>query len=125
MKLRNKISGEIVSLIKTLSDLNEEWEDYEEPKKHYEILTVGVVTECKNDKHDIIIYEKQRKIGNYFETEEEADKTLEKLKAFTRLKNNGFKFTEWGVGLDNELIIKAKYSRGQIYEDMNTCFGGE
>lgn len=109
MKLRNKKTGEILELCchrsgdyrekyDSLAELNEEWEDVpEEPKKYYYITSCGETTHrgyrlWENES----IYDKNRKqIGNYFETEEEAEQAVEKLKAWKRLRDAGFKFEKW------------------------------
>lgn len=118
--------GEYNYYYNSIKDFTDHWEDApEEPKKHYEILGVGAVIEREDNEDEIFRNQNQREIANYFETEEEAKKAVEKLKAWKRLKANGFKFTEWSVGFDNALIIKANYTRGGIYDDMNLIFGGE
>ena len=133
MKLRNKKTGEIVeatdfniiSDYNSLAELNEEWEDYEEPKDYYfirsESLTIGYspisnTRSCRN----------RKAIGNYFETKEEAEKAVEKLKAFKILKDNGFKFNAWYGGskvisfsIPQEIIGKS------TAKDLNLLFGGE
>lgn len=38
---------------------------------------------------------KIKQIGNYFETKEEAEKAVEKLKAWKRLKDKRFGFEKW------------------------------
>lgn len=40
-------------------------------------------------------YEMAKSIGNYFETKEEAEKAIEKLKAWKRLRDKGAMFKEW------------------------------
>ena len=108
MKLRNKKTGEIIEIdnfcfprsanpkwIYSLEELNENWEDYEEPKKHYEILAMGAVLEQEDAEDEIFRNQEQREIGNYFETKEEAEKAVEKLKAWKRLKDKGFIFSCW------------------------------
>lgn len=148
MKLRNKKTGEIGYLItgkdsdnylvinddwlscgvySSLTELNEEWADVpEEPSKIiWQIKDSGELQDFEEDAFSDGYIESSKSIGNYFDIREEAEKAVEKLKAFKRLKANGFKFTEWGVGFDKTLVIKAKYTRGQIYDDMNLLFGGE
>lgn len=108
MKLRNKKTGEIKEIIEilvddksairtvrdinSLAELNEEWEDYEEPKEHWVINTFGDVETVSKEYTDDIIDE-LREIGNYFETKAEAEKAVEKFKAWQRLKDKGFRFT--------------------------------
>lgn len=115
MKLRNKKTGEIREIwdvdsivlpngdgkicvndnaYSSLAELEEDWEDYEEPKEFWYIGQDGVIFSDKDtitqDYADRLI-----EIGNYFETEEEAEKAVEKLKAWKRLKDCGFKFVGW------------------------------
>ena len=109
MKLRNKKTGEIleaheIGLIdkcaylkifragdygtkqyNSLAELNKEWEDYEEPEEVWYIDWKGDIRSADiNDE-----WECEKQIGNYFETKEEAEKAVEKLKAWKRLKDKG------------------------------------
>ena len=105
MKLRNKKTGEIVEQVwwnkevdelclngdklhfyNSLAELNEEWEDYEEPqqKEYWSINEFGTLVQITHSRENI--YDKSRKnIGNYFESKEEAERAVEKLKAWKRL----------------------------------------
>ena len=144
MKLRNKKTGEIIEVDmscrggrfigdNSLAELNEEWEDYEEPKKFWEIDRYSRVQESKEPTDSIInpYWKKRLEIGNYFETKEEAEKAVEKLKAWKRLKDKGFKFegltySTW----DNpcvEYTVEGEYlnSDVQVEKDLNLLFGGE
>ena len=87
MKLRNKKTGEVKNFVvvvangyagnDTLAELNEEWEDYEEQRDYWYIDSDGNVESCiRIDELDKVAKE----IGNYFETKEEAEKALNKLK---------------------------------------------
>lgn len=102
MKLRNKQTGEIVSLqgeltyddkvrllthYSSLAELNEEWEDYEEQKEYWYIGIDGDIYKKEYEYFN----EAQDNIGNRFETKEEAEKAVEKLKALRRLKEAGFR----------------------------------
>ena len=97
MKLRNKKTGEIKEVepitiggFRSLAELNEEWEDYEEPKEHWYITIDGDVrVEPENQYGEP---NSMKQIGNYFETEEEAEQAVNKLKAWKRLKDKGFRF---------------------------------
>ena len=111
MKLRNKKTGEIIdtaqvgvmenvdggrfmfhdAIYDSLTELTEEWEDYEEPKVFYYIKSNGYIVK-DNDTITKDFADDLESIGNYFETEEEAEKAVEKLKAWKRLKDAGFKF---------------------------------
>ena len=121
MKLRNKKTGEIMQLsVKcenggelrtfdlntntdkpiTLAELNAEWEDYEEPKEYWHIDCDG---EIEDDEYEGTSFDKDCKaIGNYFETKEEAEKAVEKLKAWKRLKDKGFRFGHWVTERDKK-----------------------
>lgn len=108
MKLRNKATGEkyettmpIIFNIKTsgggeftvscesITELIEDWEDYEEPKEHWCVTMYGGITRIKDDEEPI---DDLIEIGNYFNDKESAYDALDKLKAWKRLKDNGFKF---------------------------------
>lgn len=144
MKLRHKKTGEIANwcidkdVIRTcdssivyasLAELNEEWEDYEEPKGYWCIDWDGGINHIDllgspEGEHE----EKKKQIGNYFETKEEAEKAVEKLKAWKRLKDKGFKFNDY---LYIELSEYAKVSitatviNDCISDDLMLLFGGE
>ena len=145
MKLRNKKTGEIGYLLagkgcnhyvvtndnwedcgkyRTLIELNEEWEDYEEPKTFWYIRCSGEVYEDESDastEHG----EKHKEIGNYFETKEEAEKAVEKLKAWKRLKDKGFRFKCCDdYHIDYELTGKCAWT-DKTEADLDLLFGGE
>jgi hypothetical protein len=117
----------------SLAELNEEWEDApEEPKDYWWISPVDTdVVHCVEDaKDEMDKYNKE--IGNYFETKEEAEKAVEKLKAIQRLKNYYLKFKldfvknkiDFTYRLDGTLHSSVDEER-IIFEDMNLLFGGE
>lgn len=161
MKLRNKKTGEIGDIAQTsadciivyypivdgvatnpqkraiynsLAELNDEWEDYEESKEKYNYYYLdcdgGIYCYC-----DTLEKTKgYREIGNYFDTEEEAEKAVEKLKAWTRLRGKGFKFTSWnwyrrecGFTADEDKFFKAngEVMTREAYEDLDLLFEGE
>lgn len=154
MKLRNKKTGEIVEFgylqsdhvaplvlttyendrpemmytYNSLTELNEEWEDYEEPKEYWFISDMGQVHKFGDCYGELVVDEKQKEIGNYFETKEDAEKAVEKLKAIKRLKDKGFKFNGWvrvSKDLKATLEITAKVNDFEIYDDLDLLFGGE
>lgn len=160
MKLRNKKTGEIVRVIfladyqndegvgigfrvchsldvysyDSLAELNEEWEDYEEDELLYVISAEhksGYQCVLKEDYPEICKVAKELGIG--FETEKECKKAIEKLKAWKRLKDKGFRFIDWNCPLrelefavDEEKFFKPC---GEISEetraDLELLFGGE
>lgn len=153
MKLRNKKTGKwaiaeivddrvclwfedgtkSVQRFDTLSELNEEWEDYEEPNGYWYIDFDGDVLGCV-ESFDDETERKRKELGNYFETKEEAKKAVEKLKAWKRLKDAGFKFNNWIYDYrEAEKINERGLSIGASYnqlskidaDDINILFGGE
>ena len=147
MKLRNKKTGKIgnfcyghtnelcVSWQKddgfwekqeynSLAELNEEWEDYEE-----ELLYVvssehrsGYQCVLKEDYPEICKVAKELGIG--FETEKECQKAVEKLKAWKRLKDKGFRFSHHSF-LDRRISYKVPVADEKIGKDLDLLFGGE
>ena len=142
MKLRNKKTGEIKECVVIPKDINgypneyevfekadslaeliDEWEDYEESKEYWFIKWCGEVDKETDD--GVEVDKECKEIGNYFETKEEAEKAVEKLKAWKRLKDKGFKFLGYGFKVnDKGIIIKAYCPKGFI-DDLNLLFGGE
>lgn len=141
MKLRNKKTGEIRKLPDgffcgdNLKKICEEWEDYEEPTEYWCIDWTGGVNHI-TVLDDVDKYEEDKKqIGNYFETKEEAEKAVEKLKAWTRLVGKGFEFESVGeyellCGNGFEVPIRAImppecYADEEVKQDLIALFGGE
>ena len=161
MKLRNKKTGEIVEFrylqsdhvaplvlstresdkpemytYNSLAELNDEWEDApEEPKDFWFIDADGEARETNylsnSDKSSL------RNFGNYFETKEEVEKAVEKLKAWKRLKDKGFRFTltpsvgsldmtpdKFQIEITAEMPAKW-FCCDAVQKDLDDCFGGE
>lgn len=135
MKLRNKKTGEIATLtlstngedliimgndmyahITKLSELKD-YEDYEEPKG---IQCIYYVNHFDKAKIDGVI------VG--FGNKEEAKKALEKLKAYKRLKDKGFRFDGWGCE-NQKLYAKIQFNKKawatETESDLDLLFGGE
>ena len=151
MRLRNKKTGEIrdgedvilENLRKNgttleaicIDEIKEEWEDYEEPKEQYYIKENGAIGTCGAIEDDISgeRLSEMKQIGNYFGTKEEAEQAVERLRAWKRLKDKGFRFTDYDVAEpvgDGEFCGQAffrggNYSRYEIGADLNLLFGGE
>ena len=151
MKLRNKKTGEILesarssAVIKdkfriydelndkyytydSLAELNAEWEDYEDPKEYWYVYG----NQALNNKCDDIMEDSFKEIGNYFETKEEAEKAVEKLKAWKRLKDYNVKFNLDFVKnkIDftytiNKPLLGVLDGEEQIFNNMKIVFGGE
>lgn len=130
MKLKNKKTGEIKELKDIMSDMIDnhivptliaietEWEDYEESEEHWFIrdnnLSVGYSPAFNNA---VVKYRKE--IGNYFKTKEEAEKAVEKLKAWKLLKDEcNIKFN--GIIRDDRAMLKGvklSYDRHNVTFD--------
>lgn len=144
MKLRNKKTGEVYNACriafgesieslertqwKTLKEFNEDWEDYEEPKEceYWYIEADGKILQCHKPTFINHLLDKQKEIGNYFETREEAEKAVEKLKALKRLKDKGFRFAGWNWPLR---VLSFEIDEEELSEetgkDIPLLFGGE
>lgn len=152
MKLRNKKTGEIVEITmpikngdgwnisaNSLAELNEDWKDYEEPKDkgYWYIDDFGriqfsseLMDEIEGRPNNWIA---RKLFGNYFETREEAERVVEKLKAWKRLKDKGFRFTGWTIDDGLRISICSNIDEEDIYDedkrkikpDLDLLFGGE
>lgn len=150
MRLRNKKTGEIkdIEIVKkdgnirsavdgrplnneyynSLAELNEEWEDYEEPKEHWFISEYGGVFSLNEYKglNNVANPEDYKEIGNYFETNEEAEKAVEKLKAWKRLKDIGFEFDGWHPDAGISFCLwNTDLEKESVCADLDLLFGGE
>ena len=161
MKLRNRKTGEIVEFrylqsdhvaplvlttyendkpemytYNSLAELEREWEDYEEPEGYWWISPVCAdAVHCAKDAGDETD-EYNKEIGNYFSSREEAENAVEKLKAWKRLKDKGFRFTlTSGVGslditpgkfqIEINADMPAKwFCCDAVQEDLNLLFSG-
>lgn len=146
MKLRNKKTGEIGHLTSTnwneialiimdnngvqlakyssLAGLNKEWEDAPEESKEYWYIDIDGGIILDNVEDDTV--KVMREIGNYFDTLEEAEKAVEKLKAWKRLKDKGFKFDCWyGSSKDIVFSIPQEIIDRPTAKDLDLLFGGE
>lgn len=146
MKLRNTKTGEIgyfcfanwsdpvliimdkdgVQLAKynSLAELNEEWEDYEEPKLYWyintEMFDIDYDEVGKND----LVENFNKQIGNYFGTREDAEKAVEKLEAWKRLRDKGFRFKTYSPMHMTISYGLADYEE-ETEKDLDLLFGGE
>jgi hypothetical protein len=138
MKLRNKKTGEIRNikvldtdeyLVErevttwrgeplTLAELNEEWED---SKGFWSINGDATIEHFDRlDENDLC-----KEIGNYFETKEEAEKAVEKLKAWKRLRGKGFRFNDFvGDAIYYELSDE-EIEKDDTREDLDLLFSQE
>jgi len=123
---------EIINICSSLAELNEDWEDYEEPKEcdYWYIEVDGEIFQCHKPTFINHLLDKQKAIGNYFETKEKAEKAVEKLKAWKRLKDKGVKLEIVTIGHrkyleptaeDDKTFDEAK----ELIKDFELIFGGE
>lgn len=113
----------------SLAELNAEWCDVEdeEPTTHWMIDTsvLEPVREIAGQPYEIDI-----EIGNWFETKEEAELAVKKLKAWKRLKDKGFSIYSWDYEFDMvdkpaQTIILRASAIDNSNTDLDICFGGE
>ncbi len=146
MKLRNKKTGEIgytavlqskaivvmdenaiqLASYTTLAELNADWKDApEEPKEYWYIdTTEGAIVEHTCEQFELT--DKERKeIGNLFETEEEAELAVRKLKAWKRLKDKGFRFIDHIDRDSGQGMTRYEWDGYINGEDLDLLFGGE
>lgn len=134
MKLKNKISGEIKEFAlfdgnelqggATLESLTKEWEDYEVPKGYWYIRDDGSGVGF-SPLDDSTVAHRRSIIGNYFETKEEAEKAVEKLKAWERLRDKGFRFNNFVRDAIYFEISDKEIEKDIVRKDLDLLFGGE
>lgn len=145
MKLRNKKTGEIVEFeditrvykfignqntYSSLAELNEEWEDAPEPKRYWFIENDGEINSIRVDDDLVESLIASKDIGNYFETKEEAEKAVEKLKAWKRLKDSGISFEakvidgKWYLEPEAEPQLRTSKEMHDLFKDIILLFGG-
>lgn len=139
MKLRNKKTGEILlinqfisvdllSNYKSLSDFNAEWEDASEDQKDYwYIESDGSIIQNHKPTYINHLLDGLKSVGNYFESREEAEKAVEKLKAWKRLKDKGFRVKDFYRLNDCACALRATFdeSWSELYDDLIIFFGVE
>ena len=158
MRLKNKKTGEIVDLVKgyikdsyygqkieikplaisnkegymynSLAELNEDWEDYEEPKVGYIIDPMEEDYMSADDSgYEESDVERAKELGIWLETKEEAEKAVECLRAWKRLKDKGFEF-RWIDMQTGQIKYSFFLEKGQKFtrgdeDDLLLLFGGE
>ena len=105
-------------------------------KEHYILNGIGVVREStlrntpKYRKEIVeLIINNNKSIGNYFDTREDAELAVRKLKAWKRLKDKGFRFEGWDntdhSTIHNFSLFVAIENLEIINKDLDLLFGGE
>ena len=153
MKLKNKKTGEIGYLLAgktsdnyfitndewdrcgvydSLAELNAEWEDAPEELKEYWYIDADGEVLCEPSDNRCEFDNNCREIGNYFETREEAEKAVEKLMAWKRLKDKGLRFgghDDRDRGQLGDIVFYAEMPAewiccNAVQEDLNLLFSG-
>ena len=106
----------------SLAKLNEEWEDYEEPKEYWYVYETSVQRGMVGD----LVEDGFKQIGNYFKTKEEAERVVEYLKALAVVRGDAkSKFTKgknnWSVFYSTN--ANCLYSDLECYSIENGIFG--
>lgn len=111
----------------SIAELYRYWEDYEKPKMLYWINYDGSISSAEEG---TMSFKNQKVIGNYFESYEEAEKAVEKLKAWKRLKDFGCRFI-----LDDHSAVKfvapdvtkitTANEQSMLTDAYKLLFGGE
>lgn len=140
-KLINRNTGQIVVYGEGIVDLKSlgcknvaemleaGWEEYKEPKEFWYIEPNGVIARidewdcCTENDREVM-----RLIGNCFETKEEAEKAVEKLKAWKRLKGTITRIDRASfddVGTATLFIRYEGKDHKKVQKDLDLLFGGE
>lgn len=147
MKLRNKKTGEKIDLdvanikaqfgsisvipepavlgsdeyvYNSLAELNEEWEDYEEPKQWYGLNAIrDVGFEPLEYEGFEDLYKHAKELGIAFETAEEAKLAVRKLKAWKRLKDKGFRFLCWNDDYTINFTIDGQNTEPINFDELS------
>lgn len=138
IKKENSLEN-ITSLIEFCSDYNTPYKTLKKlilkgrAKKgeaYYFIDMYGVDEDYENN---IVVDDKKYEIGNYFLTKEEAEKTLEKVKVYNKLKqfakeNNQYKI-DWKNNHETKYSINYLHEKEEIviitshsYEDIGVIY---
>lgn len=151
MRLRNKETGEIgclyasrdakkyqvldengcaLGVYDTLPCLIADWEDHEEPKDIWWLDNEGNINYATSEVNDS--FKKNREIGNYFKTREEAELAVRKLKAWRRLRDKGieishydFEGNKYETTVEVTLDIPPSAWSDETKRDLGTICGGE
>lgn len=101
-----------------------------EPKEAWAIGEFGELYEVSGLPLNRI--EKLKEIGNYFETEDEAEKAVERLKVLKRLKDNNLRFRRGRMTFVNTDDVFTTMDVGvkvdtyvDVEADLDLLFGGE
>lgn len=142
MKLRNKKTGEIRPAearedgIYLYDRITEEWYPYglKLLAEWWEYYTGSENLWIIADSGEIVCAEKDSltdtflELGLAFETKEDAEKAVEKLKAWKRLKDKGLRFLDLDIEYSDihyEVGMEGEIDAEQIVSDLDLLFGGK
>lgn len=131
--LQDVNTEEFIVKYNSLAELNSEWEDYEDPKEYWFVSCDGRALKATTDEDE---YNERhntghKQIGNYFSSREEAERAVEKLKTWKRLKDKGISFevkvidSKWYLAGKDEQQYRTFDEAHDLYKDVMFIFGGE
>lgn len=118
--------GLITDYYDSFDEAAEMWGKCEEPKEHWAIDQFGEPINVSGLSR--LQLEKLHRLGNDFPSENATMKAIEKLRAWTRLKDKGFRFERWGMGGEyGNTITFSDYIEynDETRADLDLLFGGE
>lgn len=115
----------------SIKDFTDHWEDAPKESKEYWTVDCGMAIKYTwfGLEHD----RAAEAVGLKFDTKEECERSIEKMKAWTRLKDKGFRFDGYDVAgrggddvICGQVYFKAgNYNKEEIENDLYLLFGGE
>ena len=123
-----KAGGQHSFYYNSVKDFTDHWEDApEEPKEYWWIDSCGDA--LQEDFNGGFVDTQRELIGNKFETKEESEKAVEKLRAWKRLRDKGFKFggyTDTSGDLFSCQVIRCSFDDfgEESRKDLDLLFGG-
>ena len=100
----------------------------EEPERFWWINERLTIYESEVRDDTIWLRDACKQTGNYFSSREEAEKAVEKLKAFKRLKDKGFMFKKWrtaDISGDKYYFVIQAEANDADGADLDLLFSGE
>ena len=113
----------------SIKDLTDHWEDtLEEPKEHWAIDQFGEPINVSGLSR--LQLEKLHRLGNDFPSENATMKAVERLRAWKRLKDKGFRFKRWVIPKEPKtphikLVIEAEMDAPDSPYDLDLLSGDE
>lgn len=120
-EIRNMYTDEGIQTYDSLAELNSEWEDA--PEEAIQVHIEGIQN----------VYMGGGRVYIDYATAKEAEKAVEKLKAWKRVKDKGSRFTGWTIDDGLRISIRSNIDKEDIYDedkrkmkpDLDLLFGGE